>query len=414
MIIRKMIKKANLSRLITPLCMLFCTYYFIAMPIEQIYKLFYQQGFSLCDFAVYYKAGVKALQHHTVYDVTDHWQFKYSPLIAYLFGISFSKINFFYSQILFTILIAVSWPYLIIKIIQAYSPHIRNNLPATLRSVALIFLFLGNSFLLELRFGQVNIIPYALIFCFFMLYSKISHGESRGKHYFKLLALSALWSLAFQFKLYAGIIGAYLLFKKEFKLIALTVLITVLLDFAFLGQIHGWQFTLQENFDWLKTLAHSSAVILNAPGNSGLRGLIARIPGLEPLYGPVWMTGLAIFLGFQYLLRKRPPLTQLALNLSGVLVLTPLVWNYWNLLAIPTLLMIFEQNRPFSMNSSSSAKWVFALLFLNNLLSFNFFSRCYLNPITQLLIAIWWLRIQTQDLDLNLSHFNSTKHQIQN
>jgi len=409
-----MIKKAHLSRLITPLCFLFCAYFFIAMPIEQIYKIFYQLGFRLCDFEVYHIAGVKALQHHTVYDVTDHWQFKYSPLVAYLFGISFSKIDFFYSQILFTILIAVSWPYLIIKIIQTYSPHIRNNLPALLRTFALLFLFLGNSFLLELRFGQVNIIPYALIFCFFLLYSKISPSESRVKYYVKLLALSALWSLAAQFKLYAGIIGAYLIFKKEFKLIALTAVMTIFLDFALLGQIHGWQFALQENLDWLKTLTHSSAILLNDPQNSGLRGLIARIPVIEPLYGTVWMTGLVIFLGFQYLLRKRPPLTQLALNLSGVLVLTPLVWNYWNLLAIPTLLMIFDQNRPFSRGSSSSAKWAFALLLLNNLSSFNTLSRSYLNPITQLLLAIWWLRTQTKDLDFKLSNFENTKHQLQN
>jgi hypothetical protein len=46
------------------------------------------------DFPVYWDAGKKSLLGQTVYDVAGHFQFKYSPLIALLFGKLFETVTF--------------------------------------------------------------------------------------------------------------------------------------------------------------------------------------------------------------------------------------------------------------------------------------------------------------------------------
>lgn len=53
-------------------------------------QLIYLHRFGhFTDFQIYYEAGLKSVAHQTVFDVQGRQQFKYSPLIAWVYGVFF-------------------------------------------------------------------------------------------------------------------------------------------------------------------------------------------------------------------------------------------------------------------------------------------------------------------------------------
>jgi len=376
-------------------CIALCLYFFLVAPITQLNKMTGTQGITLVDFQVFYIAGKKALFHHTVYDVTDHWQYKYSPLIAYLFGTTICRFDYPTAQFIFTLLLMAIWPLLIWAVLNAFERDLfKDQKLSSLEKLGLVLFFYGNAYLLELSFGQVNWIPFALLFLFFNLYSKTSRSENFLSYHFKLLILAILWSLAIQVKLYSLIIGAYLFFRKEFKIIALTALVTFGLDFLLLAQFHDWQFAWAENLAWVKTLTSSSKSLLITGNNGSLLGLFSREPYIREIAGAAWIGVVLYYLGLQYTTRNLHPLIHFALNLLAILLLNPLVWNYWTLFSIPAFLLVIHALS--AQNLREQSIWIkitFLLLILNHLSLFTKHSRRYGHPIVHVFLFILFVQI---------------------
>ncbi len=389
------------DRLLLGACAALCVYFLLIGPIIQLVKLTWTQWDILVDFEVFYKAGMKAFQHHTVYDVTDHWQYKYSPLIAYLFGATISQLNFSQAQMVFTVGLALLCPLLLLWVLNSFERDVFKDLKLSLlKKMGLVLLFYGNSYLLELRFGQVNLIPFALLFGFFTLYSKTSPSDKPAVHWIKLIAMATLWSLAIQIKLYSAIIGGFLLFRKEFKLIALTLIVTFGLEFLLLSQFHDWQFTVSENWAWIKTLTASSKTLLPTGNNGSLLGLMSREPYIQEVAGPVWIALLLGYLWIQYQVRNVHPLVNFALNLLAILLLNPLVWNYWTIFSAPAFLIVMHSlpEQPFK-KQNLWVKLTLLLLFLNHILLFTKVSRRYGHPVAHFLLFVVFMQILLKETD---------------
>jgi hypothetical protein len=387
-------------------CVVLCLYFFLIAPALQIIKLTDVSPMNLVDFEVFYKAGKKAFLHHTVYDVTGHWQFKYSPLIASIFGATLSQLEYPQAQVIFTLMLAILWPLLIYSIINTLERKFFKDLKfSSLEKMGLVLLFYGNSYLRELVLGQVNLIPFALLFSFFRVYSDTSQSDlARGMiYYLKLLALASLWSLAIQVKLFSVLIGAYLLFRKEFVLIALTLGVTFGLDVLLLSLFHNGSFVWSENLTWLKTLNESSISLITNSHNSSLLGFLSRVPYIQTISGPIWIASTLWFLRIQYVTRNLDPMINFALSLLAILLLNPLVWNYWTLLSIPAFLILIHQlSRNPILKTRPWVRLTFAVLFISHIGVFSQFSREYCQPIAHLLLCLLFMKAIIESTDFNL------------
>ncbi|MBN1114692.1 MAG: hypothetical protein JXA66_05070, partial [Oligoflexia bacterium] len=79
----------------------------------------------LTDYDVYYIAGNKAVAHKTVYDVEHQDKFKYSPLTAILWGVSFSSLPGKISKTLWYIFSLLLWVILVLLFENIFS---KNNI----------------------------------------------------------------------------------------------------------------------------------------------------------------------------------------------------------------------------------------------------------------------------------------------
>ncbi len=376
-------------------CLCLSLYFFGVAPLRRLFQLTGPHWDTLVDFEVFYKAGVKAFQHHTVYDVTDHWQYKYSPLIAYLFGITLCRFDFHTAQILFTLGLMVLWPLFLAWTLITYERKIfKDSRLKFLEKIGLLLFFYGNSYLRELHFGQVNLLPFSLLFAFFSLYPKGPNPKPSPIHWLRLITLATLWSVAIQIKLFSAIIGAFLLFRKEFKLLATTLVVTIGLDVLLLAGVHGWQFALSENLAWITTLTASSQTLLTGDDNGSLLGIMSRGLPLQSMATLGWILLIFGYLGIQYQVRNFPPLINLALNLLAILLLNPLVWNYWTIFSFPAFLIVVHalQVKPLLQQNH----WIQAMLcflLFNHLTLFTWVSKGYGHPIAHTLLFIVFVQL---------------------
>lgn len=286
------------------------------------------------DFKIYHDAGAKAVQRHTVYDVRGHYQFKYAPFIALLFGFTISEVPFDAAKIAYYAFMLCLWICFIVDVSTVCLRSFSGFRPAVLSIAACFALFLALYAVPlreELRLGQINIVAIYLLFGFFVLYGNGSRN---------LFLLSALLSFAIQFKLYALVALPFLIFRREYFL-----LLGIFLSFAFwnivvFSMYGGWRFAVSELYDWLITLFASSEILLVSTYNISLIGIVGK--HVSGFYAKeiVWAVGVLGLLFLQYRFCRAHFLISAAICLFGIVLLNPLSWPYWGSFLFPAALTL--------------------------------------------------------------------------
>ncbi len=288
------------------------------------------------DFPVYFEAGLKALEHRTVYDVIGHYQFKYSPFSALFFGWSLSWAGFQHASVLFH---KVSvFGLLCFMVCGVYRVASRKKLWLTLGCI-LVF---GNAMRLELELGQANWIP--MLAMMYVVYSNSKLNWAKG------LALA----FALQMKLYCVFFLPLLVFSKKFRILGWAGVFTLVLTFFIPGLYHGVEFTTQETLRWILTLTESSQGLLTIDQNVGVMGVLARM-GLSGGFGLIVIGILSALWIYTVYRMEMGASNELARRDSGylvsllaVVILNPLVWPYWTWFLIPVLIGIVESRIKFA------------------------------------------------------------------
>ncbi|MBC7387525.1 MAG: DUF2029 domain-containing protein [Cryobacterium sp.] len=283
-------------------------------------------GSRWLDFPVYWEAGRKAIQGLTVYDVQGHFQYKYSPFIALLFGKAFSSVSFQ----------TASWVYQKATLFAWVGIFIGLSRGSALKFL-LLLLYFGNALKLDLALGQMNAWVLILLLA---LFTEIDEPKLSPAHcsfsmrFRKDILFGLLFSFAVQLKLFALVLIPLLLLRREYRKIAFGLLSLPLLSIGGYALSHGFQASLAENSRWLSSLSSSTDVLLLSPQNVGLLGTASKIFGL--LAGKaVW--GI-IGIGFLFALyRGRSRSNEWFRNrlLFAIAFFNPLVWSYWILFTMP-------------------------------------------------------------------------------
>jgi hypothetical protein len=268
------------------------------------------------DFPVYWEAGKKALGGATVYDVVGHFQYKYSPLIALLFGKVFQGVSFESASFFFQKAVLLLWVALFLRFSK------RNY-----RVLLVVLLFFGNALRLDLELGQINaVVLYLLVVLFEALERPSSWRED--------IPFGAVFSLAVQLKLFAFVLLPLLIFRREWRKLLLGFLFLPLLSIGGVALEQGWAFALAENRNWIVSLTQSTDGLLFSAPNVGALGTFGKILG--PVGGTiVWLIAGAAFALYLWKNRRRSVEWFRNRLLYAIGVFNPLVWSYWILYALP-------------------------------------------------------------------------------
>lgn len=284
-------------------------------------------GTRWLDFPVYWEAGRKALEGATVYDVAGHFQYKYSPLVALLFGKIFQAMSFETASWVFQKAMLLLW-----------ARNIWRLSSGRLGVIVLFIVFFGNALRLDLALGQLNaLVLYLLLLLFAIL--------DRERSLERDLGFGFLFSFAVQLKLFALVILPLLVFRREWRKLGFGVLMLPILSIGGVAFTHGWDFAASENRAWLRSLATSTDELIVASQNVGLLGFLARIFPAEGLLiaKAVWMAAGAGLLFYLWRYRFRSVTWFRDQLLWVISVFNPLVWSYWILFAFPIALRAGER-----------------------------------------------------------------------
>lgn len=268
------------------------------------------------DFPVYWEAGKKALMGASVYDVIGHFQYKYSPLIALLFGKAFQSLSFEPASWIFQKGMLFLWLLLFLRFAG------RN-----FRHLFIVLLFFGNALRLDIELGQIN----ALVIYLLALLSGSLERESSWREDLKF---AFLFSIAVQLKLFCLVLVPLLLLQKEWRKLGLGVFFIPLLSIGGVAVTHGFGFAFSENRAWIASLTESTDELLLSSQNVALLGTAVKVFGLF-VGKSVWMISGLAFLFYLFKNRGRPIAWFRNRLLYSIAVFNPLVWSYWILFAIP-------------------------------------------------------------------------------
>ncbi len=268
------------------------------------------------DFPVYWEAGTKAVAGRTVYDVVGHFQYKYSPLVALLFGKALGAYSFETASAIFQRTMLLVWVALFVKFAR--------------KDTAVLFvslLFFGNALRLDLELGQVNAL---VLYCLVLLFEALGRPRSWKED----VPFGVLFSLAVQLKLFALVLVPLLVFKREWRKLSLGLLFLPVLSVGLVAFEHGWSFAVAENRAWMSSLADSTDVLLLSEQNVAALGTFGKVFGLA-LGKLLWIAAGAGFLVYLWRNRTRPVEWFRDRLLYAIAIFNPLVWSYWILYALP-------------------------------------------------------------------------------
>lgn len=284
-----------MQRLIFALCAGFVIYLFLQDPLTTRWL----------DFPVYYTAAQKTLAHHTVYDVTDHFQFKYSPFASLLFAWTIGPLDFSTASVVFQKTMLFLWiGFFVLSL----------GMSLQLSELFWLFLIFANALKLDLELGQINALPLLLLLYFFKVLRRRP-----------ILAPLAL-ALALQIKLYVAVVFLLLLFKWAWRPMVLSILFSLALALGVPALVHGSAFALSEFHAWVTTLTQSSKALLDSSQNVSIVGVL----GTTAFYILFPLACWGLFKVRKLSLRRQGPL-----YMAMVFLFNPLVWSYWVLTLVP-------------------------------------------------------------------------------
>ena len=298
---------------------------------------------SFKHFRVYWVAGAKAAEHRTVYDVQGLYQFKYSPFVALLWALPTRAGSFELWSWLHYVTTCIGWYLLIFWFAHRIDP----------KRAWLLFAAASAVFSLairdELKLGQVNLWPFLLVLPAWVVGRRV---RAQSGFDWSGFLIGSAWGLAVQWKLYALVLAPLWFLRRRSMVFAGAVAITILTLGVAMALAHGPAFAIDENRRWIESLTASTRELLGMRYNVSLLGFLhkaARATGVPFgawAYG-VWLTVAA--LGFFVLAWGEREASRENDRLSWfwpasfawalVAVLNPLVWPYWQLLAIPLFLI---------------------------------------------------------------------------
>jgi hypothetical protein len=300
------------------------------------------------DFKVYWVAGGKALEHLTVYDVQGHYQYKYSPFVAWLWAWPHALPGQRYQWALLHYAACCSgflgvW-FLLARVID--------RARAFWLWLGLVLVF-SIGLRDELKLGQANLWPFLCVLPAWFIGPRVrprgDHG-ARGSDW-RGFAIGALWAFAIQWKLYALILAPVWLLRRRVSVGVGALVFTLFSLFGVLALVHGPEFALSENVRWLRSLTASSEELLVSQYNVSTLGVLGKWGRCVGLSSRAWTycVWLALLPAFAVPLwwaersaetRNSPFLRFWSASWAWafIVVLNPLVWPYWLLLCLPLFL----------------------------------------------------------------------------
>ncbi len=300
------------------------------------------------DLHVYLDAGKKAAQHHTVYDVQGHYQFKYAPVVALAFAplaAAFDAYPGLVPQVFYAVLL-ILWCLFLGRLGLDSLPERRVSI-YLLASAWLVTVPLRD----ELKLGQVNLIPVALLAWVYVV---------RGRPALQGLALA----IAILFKLYAVLAIPFLALKGRWQTLGWALFWGLLSNFGLVGLYSGFDFARGEVLAWWQTLSESTATLLPQIHNVSWTGFLARMFGAgSPVSFFLWLLPLLAWLAFRWKARKKTDgWDAFAIDLGAIFVLNPLVWPYWTLFLAPLVWFALKRELERVRLSAYSLFWVSAFV----------------------------------------------------
>lgn len=301
------------------------------------------------DFKVYWLAGAKAIAHLTVYDVEGHYQYKYSPFVALLWGAPHALGGSRYAWALLHYALCAGG-FLALWFVCARLLDRKRSVWLWL--IALITFSVGLRD--ELKLGQANLWPLLLV-----LPAWLSGARPRAHQRFdwRGLAIGAAWGFAVQWKLYALVLAPLWLLRRRWMVFAGAAAFTLLSQGLLLSLAHGGDFAWQENVRWVRSLTASSEELLVSQYNVSALGVFGKWGALAGLRLGVWAYVLWLALagawGAILLWSERHAEAQDSSYLvfwstswawAGIVVLNPLVWPYWLLFCLPLFLAYVHEH----------------------------------------------------------------------
>ncbi len=285
------------------------------------------------DFRVYEEAGAKAINHKTVFDVENHYQFKYSPSVALFFGAIITPCPKEARPWIFYFLFTAAWIWLIFFALPKYFSF--DGTISEFQGKIITSLVFIVSIRDELRLGQINGLPLILSLGTYVLLN----AETRFSQVLAALCLA----LAILFKLHFLFIAPIFLIQRRWLGLLLIPVWLIIISYGVTALYSGWEFSTVENGAWLKSLTKSSEGLLGHRDNESLIGWLLHLGFSQRLAFIFWfMTAAAA--GLLFLSIKRTQKLEgyaYGLGISGIL--TPIVWPYWAFLLIPVFFFMLSR-----------------------------------------------------------------------
>ncbi|MEN9724223.1 MAG: hypothetical protein RJB38_2209 [Pseudomonadota bacterium] len=366
---------------------------------------------SFDDFTVYWRAGKEALAGLSVYTEPGHFQFKYSPFVALFLGVIYELIekalifvgippggfrhhDLNQGPLIWGSARAVGtlfyWGWLIVwffwfkRLVRERSPH-RDQYT----HFALLALLLVHPLAQELGLGQLNAIP--ILGITFVIHQLDHRPNSWSRRLFQVLSCSIALSLAVQFKLFSLILFPLLAFRRRWSWILGSLAVTAACLEGGLSLAHNHAHALHEVQAWGTSLTRSSSALMVSRFNVSWWGFIAKATGSLLLAQASWVALVVSFLVIQWRNRFASGQFQLSFLLAAILILNPLVWNYWLIFLAPLILDLLAQHEQRLRQHSRLAVLLGIVIWIPFLLMFALVAQNWLQPILIFGITVFWL-----------------------
>jgi hypothetical protein len=298
----------------------------------RLVSLFLEAGQSpgFWDFAVYHRAGTVVMADESPYRFEGHYQYKYAPGVAYLVGVSLSRLPLEIAGWVFYSMVLAAWLATLCALVVYCRTRVfgrAGRSVETLLAVVLLLVLLGTALRDEMKLGQANLFALAPL-----VYAWISLRD--GRH--SPLVAGLLFAFAIQVKLFSLILLPWVVFRRDWKMLAGVFIGYAVFSVGLPAIFAGTGAAVELSLEWARSLTASSRELFLSMWNVSPASIIAKEGWLE-----YWQVPVALVAGFvvwfQFSRRDGDPWEVLVVSLPFANLINPIVWPYWVLLLAPTL-----------------------------------------------------------------------------